>query len=244
MATPTALILAANPAQEGRIQMAHSAIAHMAYRVEPGPILMRARGNLPSQGGLLYLCMDGPVQGSNLPFFLQQIFRECAGRNYRGVVADLPQGCGELAAALDGSLCGRSLKLYVPESLGRQAPHARLLISTALSGGTLRQRLCDARSRHGERAVPALERIAMDFTPPARMGIGRALDPEELGQLRQRWNASVFFSPDLCCRYFSYFDRGQGHIVLFDDRETMQAKLRLIRELGFEECLCAWGDLQ
>lgn len=244
MATPTALILAANPAQEGRIQMEHSAIAHMAYRVEPGPLLMRARGKLPGQSGLLYLSMDGPIQGNGLSFFLQQIFRECGARNYRGVVADLPQSCGELAATLDRNLCNKGFKLYVPESLCRQAPHARLLISTALSGGTLRQRLCDARIRHGERAVPALERIAMDFTPPARTGTGRALNPEELGPLRQKWNASVFFSPDLCCRYFSYFDRGQGHIVLFDDRETMQAKLRLIRELGFDECLCAWGDLQ
>lgn len=224
--------------------MEHSAIAHMAYRVEQGPMLMRVRGHMPGQGGLMYLSLDVPVPGNNLSFFLQQICRECLGRNYRGVVADLPQGCGALAAALDRSICPRGLKLYVPEGLGNHAPHARLLLSTALSGGSLRQRLCDGRSRHGDRVVPALERIAMDFTPPARTGMGRTLSPQELGQLRQKWNANVFFSPELCCRYFSYFDRGQGHIALFDDRDTMHSKLRLVRELGFQECLCAWGDLQ
>lgn len=242
---PPRLILAANPMQETQIKADPSAVAHMAYRVEPGPKLMRLSQQMPGRGGLLYLGLDVIPPGGGLQFFLQQVVRECGARNYQGVVADLGRSCGELAAALDSTLHAKGLQFYVTECHRLYAPHAKFLFSTAISGGSLRIRLTDAvRALGPDRVVPALERVAEDFIPPARTGRGKALTPEELQQLRTKWKSSVFWSPELCCRYFSYFDQGQGHIVLFDDRETLRAKLRLIGELGIQECLCAWGDLQ
>lgn len=243
MPQPPKLILCANPAQEREITMEHAAIAHMAYRVDPGPMLMRASGELPGQGGLLYFSLP-ESRGGNTGFFLQQVGRECMARKAVGVVADLGPGLEGLAGGLDRLTRQRGLSLYVPELYHDNAPHARLLVSTAVSGGSLRQRLEEAAQTWGrDRVVPALERIAADFTPPQRSGQGRSLSPEELRLLRERLKPGIFWSPELRVRYFTYFDQGQTHFVLFDDGETLRAKLRLIGELGFGLCLAAWGDL-
>lgn len=238
------LILAANPMQEPQIKLEHAAIAHIAYRVDPGPKLMRLSRQMPGQGGFLFFGCDAP-SGNGLNFFLQQVLRECGARKAQGVVADLPREAGNWAMQLDRVLHQNGLRLYVPECHQDKTHHAKLLISTAISGGTLRARLSEAIQSYGaDRVVPALELTAEDFVPPNRSGKGTPLSLEELRQLRERLKPNVFWSPDLCVRYFTYFDQGKGHLVLFDDRETLRAKMRLIGELGIGECLCAWGDLQ
>lgn len=37
---------------------------------------------------------------------------------------------------------------------------------------------------------------------------------------------SVFFSQDLCARYFTYTRNGETHFVLYDDADTLSQKLR------------------
>ena len=93
--------------------------------------------------------------------------------------------------------------------------------------------------------MAALERVAEDFLPPARTGSGTPLSPQALQQLRERIRPSVYWSPELCARYFTYFQPGgTAHFVLFDDGETLRAKLRLAGEVGIRQCLAAWDDLR
>ncbi len=244
MAQQPNLILCVPPAQENAIAgEEHACLAHMAYRVEGGR-LMRLSGQMPGQGGLLYFALERPAPDAPDVLF-RQLVRECRARGYHGVVADLPPDCRTLAAALDGAASRSGLTLYLPEQYSGDAPQARLLVSTAVSGGSLRGRLTAAIRDYGAaRVVPALERTAEDFTPPARDGSGKRLTREELSLLRGRLHPSVFWSPELCARYFTYFDAGRAHFVLFDDGETLRAKLRLAGELGLAECLAVWAELE
>jgi len=240
------LILAANPLQEGQITgESGRVIAHMAYRVDPEPRLMRLNQRLPGKGGLLYFSLGTQCPGGRWNCFLQQIVRECAARSYQGAVADLPQGCGSLAQQLDRLLEERKLSLYVPERYHAEAPHAKVLVSTAISGGSLRARLGEAVQRYGgDRVVAAVEKVAEDFQPPAPGGSGTALSEEALMQLRNRIRPNVYWSPELCARYFTYFESGsRPHFVLFDDPETLRAKIRLAGDVGIRTCMAAWADL-
>lgn len=240
------LILAATPMQEGQLNREpHGAVAHMAYRVEPGPKLMRLNQTMPGQGGLLYVALEPGLGGKQYDGFCVQLVRECAARRYQGVIADLAEGYEILAERLDHTLVRRGLSLYVPERYHARAPKARVLVSTAISGGSLRGRLGEALKRYGpERTVAALERVAEDFIPPARNGSGSPLTPQDLTELRRRLRPNVYWSPELCARYFTYFQPGgRAHFVLFDDPETLRAKLRLAGEAGVCRCLVAWSDL-
>lgn len=246
MGQQPSLILAATPAQEGQLtREPHGSVAHMAYRVESGPRLMRLNQKLPGQGGLLYFSMEPAINCRNMDAFCIQVLRECAARRFQGVIADLPRGYDALAEQLHRGLTQRRLSLYVPEYYHDQAPNARVLVSTAISGGSLRGRLEEAMKRYGpERTVAALERVAEDFIPPARDGSGTPLSPQALSELRQLLRPNIYWSPELCARYFTYFQPGgRAHFILFDDPETLRAKLRLAGEVGIRQCLAAWEDL-
>ena len=129
-------------------------------------------------------------------------------------------------------LCRRyGRALYVAEPCGHMVPDARVVVSTALSGGTLRQRLGDACRLFGARRLALdLACVRMDFSLPAPYGTGTALTPQQLTELRGR--RTVFFSPELCARYFTYEQSGMTHFVLFDDADTLHRKIALGTELG------------
>lgn len=112
----------------------------------------------------------------------------------------------------------------------------RILISTALSGGSLRELLEEAIAKYGTAQLAlGVERTAMDFPLPCRGGYGTPLAPETLAALRRRCAAPVFFSEALCAKYFTYLRNGETRLVLFDDDETVRRKLALAQSLGIGE---------
>ncbi len=133
-----------------------------------------------------------------------------------------------------GETCGRrGLSLYVSEPYAQSGGGAKVLIPSALSGGTLRGRLEDAGNRFGfGRVALWVDRSAEDFLLPAPSGAGTPLTMAELNRRREEQGAGVFFSSELCAHYFSYMVGGQGHFVLFDDAGSIREKLRLAGEMG------------
>ncbi len=112
----------------------------------------------------------------------------------------------------------------------------RILIGTALSGGSLPELLREAIEKHGtERLALGVERTAMDFPLPCPRGIGTPLSQESLRALRRRYPAPVFFSDTLYAKYFTYRSKDGARLVLFDDDDTVRRKLALARSLGFKE---------
>ena len=63
----------------------------------------------------------------------------------------------------------------------------------------------------------------------------KMLTPEELASLRERCGAAVFFSEELCARYFTYRTGSENHYVLFDDAQTLRKKAALAENRGIRE---------
>ena len=135
------------------------------------------------------------------------------------------------AVAALSALCRRyGRTLHLPERGGADAD-ACVVVSTALSGGTLRRRLEEVCRHFTPRPVTLdLACVRADFTLPAPYGDGTMLTAQQLASLRAQ--RPVFFSPELCARYFTYEQEGMTHLVLFDDADTLRRKIELGAELG------------
>lgn len=240
------VFLAVTPAEAASCRGYRVPLVHIAYAVGDGGRLLRSELPRGAQGGLLGLSdrCNGPL--SELPMLCRAILGECHAHRFGGVLADFEGGAREdrlpFLSRLGAMLAQSGRRLYVPEAFA--VPEASVLICTALSGGTLRERLSDAAARYGtQRVALDCQRLAMDFVLPCRSGEGTPLTPEELSARRERCGAAVFFSEELCANYFSYTAQGRAHFVLFDTAETLRCKLRLGRERGMETAFLMYPEV-
>jgi len=208
--------------------------------------LFRAESIAPKGGLMVVDDKDFNPLGSIGPL-CQEIFRECQARGFSGAILDFENRLPpleQIAARLDEAFTRRGWTLYIPERFAHVAPHARVMIPSALSGGSLQQRLEEALERFGEsRTVLALEKRSEDFRLPSPTGSGQPLTDQELEELRQRLSPSVFFSRELCARYFTYNSRESGpHFVLFDDSDTLRRKVEVAHQLNIHTFLAPWAE--
>ena len=248
MGTRMQLILAAPPEDVTAAQAHGLTLAHMAYRVGGGPHLFRSSQPNPPRGGLMYID-DSGFDGRGTPdAFCQEVVRECAARGFGGVICAFDRKLPLLSAVVEQlgpMLVRQGRSFYVSEPYGRCTATGRVLIPTALSGGSLRQRLGEAVERYGAgRVALAVERTAADFFLPSPDGQGRPLTREELKARLEERSPSVFFSDELCARYFTYMNRQSGaHFVLFDDAGSIRKKLRLAEVLGIDRALLCYPEV-
>ncbi|MCD8385164.1 MAG: hypothetical protein LUC39_09470 [Clostridiales bacterium] len=221
--------------------------ALMSYRVGPGPELLRSQGSFPLRGGLLGLNAVSTVPEGDPGHFCRQVVRECQTRGAVGVLADwepMQRPLLPLVRRLGQALRPAGLLLLLPECWGGAAEQADILIPSALSGGSLELRLKEAAERYGaERTVLALQPVREDFLLPAPSGQGKALSPQALANLRSRTHAPVYWSRELCARYFTYRDNQGVHFVLFDDGDSLCRKLELAGGMGIRRAVVAWEEI-
>ena len=75
-----------------------------------------------------------------------------------------------------------------------------------------------------------------DFTHPAWR--------KELEEKLEQLHPSVFFSHELCARYFTYMSRETGaHFILFDDGESLEKKRTLAQELGISRFFLLYPEI-
>ena len=234
------------PQQLHRLKGTTATPAHLAYRMGPGPRLLRS--GAPARGGRMVLSDLGFQGLGSGDILCQEILAECRSREFSGVILDFDRRLPpleQLAARLETLLTRRGLSLTVPEAYGHCTQRAGVVIPAAISGGTLRQRLEEAGQQFGrDRIVLWLEQTAEDFLLPSPTGCGTPLSPDQLARLRERLHPSVFFSQELCARYFTYMSRDSGaHFVLFDDAETLRRKMDLARRVGIHTFLAVWSEV-
>ena len=244
------LILTAPPSQAQAARAYGLPIAHMAYRVGPGPRLLRSSVPVSLRGGLLMLDDHGYHPGHSDPASLcRGIKQECFARGFDGIIANweaLPSPeCIHMTQAIADLAAGQNWPFYLPERFGRHITQGRVMIPSSLSGGSLRMRLSEAVQSFGpERVALAVERAAFDLKLPSPNGQGRELPVSELERLTATYHPSVYFSDDLCARYFTYrTTEGETHFVLFNDAGTIQKKLQIAGEFGIQACLLAYPEV-
>lgn len=239
-----ATYLALTPEALGVSKVRGVPLVHMAYAVSGRGKLTRSAK--PS-GGLMGLSDRCQTAFPDRSALIRQIVRECAARGFGGVLADFdaasPPDRRPFLDTLGVTLEREGRRLYVPESL--DVPHAKVLIGTAVSGGSLREYLRAAVRRRGaEHLALDVQRLRMDFTLPSFSPEGRPLSAEDFEKIRLQSGASVFFSEPLGARYFTYRAGTETHFVLFDDAETLKAKLRLARSLGIEDAFFMFPEVK
>lgn len=243
------LVCAVAPVDAARLRPFSAAPAYLSYQVGNGPKLYRNAPPESIQGGILMADDSRLRQISSFAFFCQQAVRECKARGASGFCANWGHPPTEqmqsLTAALGKALAGQGFTLWVPEAYGSCCPTAKVLISSALSGGTLRQRLMDAIEQFGShRVIIAVERMSADFSLPAREGQSTHLSPEALQALREQTRPSVYYSSEFCANYFTYSQENQVHLVLFDTGGSIRRKLLLAKELGIPSAILAWEEIR
>lgn len=213
-------------------------LAHMAYRISNGPHLFRNGAPAVPHSGLMLIGEDAfDGQGEAAPF-CQEVLRECQSRNFSGVVLDLDMAptstIARILTTLGEQLSRRGMRFCLPERYANYVSNAQLMVSSAISGGTLQAHLTKLIESYGaERLVLCLERSAEDFYLPAPQGSGRPLTRDELQQRIATIAPSIFFSNELCAHYFTYMSRDSGaHFILFDDVGSLRKKIASAEELG------------
>ena len=242
--------LTAGPAEFQEASRFGVPLAHAAYHIGPGSTLLRQSLPLRARGGLLLAGDRDAPTVTDPEAVCAAAIRECSRRDYGGVVLDFegPPRPDLLALArrLGERLAERGLALYLPEPYGEAAPEAFILIGTALSGGQYRERLEEAAKRWGgyQRLALDAERLRMDFPLPCPTGVGTPLWSAEFQVLVEQESPAVFFSPELCARYFTCVREGKHHFVLFDDAGTLREKLRIAAELGIGTAFFSWPEVE
>ena len=207
------------------------------YRIGETGALQRAQTALTGRGGLLGL-FEAPGLSLCQPEKLaRDLQAECTRRGFSGVVLDFyPQE--EALPALE-RLCAAlhrlRVPLWVPEELAERAGAGCMIIApAAVSGGSFRELLEALIHRYGrENLCLDLVRCRSDFSMPSHDADGTPLSAEAFQALQDTYHPQSFFSPQLCCKYFTYRKpNGSAHFVLFDDVHTAGQKLSAIREAG------------
>lgn len=209
-------------------------IAHVAYRIGGDGGLMRSELPVRVRGGIMVLGEQECGTITDCAALCESVWNECRQREFCSVVADFdgetPERI-EFLCMLSDLLRRRGRELYVPECYGEKVRQARVLICTAISGGTLRERLEEAHCRFGSRLALDLQRLEMEFPLPCPKGEGRALECGELCELLKS-GPKVFWSEDLCTKYFTRDCDCSLGMVLFDDAETIRKKMELASRCG------------
>ena len=225
-------------------------LAHVAYRIGPGSTLLRQNLLMQTRGGLLSVSDREAPLIEDPAALCAAVLRECGRWGYGGAVLDFEEPPRrdrvKFAQRLGQILTSNRRTLYVPESYTEAAQQAVMLICTAISGGNFSEYLRETAARRGgtNRLALDVQRLRMDFCLPARSGQGEPLSADAFQQLRERESPSIFFSQDLCAKYFTYSRNRETHFVLFDDAGTLAQKVQLGASMGFSAAFFMWPEIQ
>ena len=224
------------------------ALVEMGYRINDAGRLIKQAVLSPVSAELMGIS-DAAM--TRLPEDIRRlagdIFYEMKSRNYKGVLLDF-EGSGEsmmrFASRLSHALADRGVRHFLPGRFFSAAPSAVLLLQTAVSGGSFSGMCAEMERRYGAgRVAYELEPARQDFTLPSMGAPGKKLTPEALRRMISDRAYSVFYSRELACRYFTYRDEeGKTHFVIYDDRDTVAEKMRLIGERGDFEVFILFSD--
>ena len=84
----------------------------------------------------------------------------------------------------------------------------------------------------------------MSFPLPCPSGEGEPLDREKLAEMLEQKRQSVFYSNDLCAKYFTFTAHEESRFVLFDDADTLLRKLRIGQDMGVTAAFLMYPEVE
>ena len=158
------------------------------------------------------------------------IAAECRRRGFSAVLAGFGRPSALDVLRFCDALLRRRITPILPEESWQEGCGGELLLSSAISGGTLEERLREALRLCPDIALD-LERLRHSFPLPCPDGQGEPISARTLEeQLRAYGSGS--FSRELMCRALPVTEGAESRFLLYDDRETLCEKVRLAAALG------------
>lgn len=228
----------------------HLPPVHLAWHIGKGGRLLAAPGSEACRGGLMLAGTSNAPGDGSADRTVRDILSLCRDRGFRGVVLDPEEESSpflsRLIHGLDRGLERDGRGFFLPERCAAFSRRAFLFLSSAVSGGSLRQRLEQAAEAYGaHRLVLGMERSAEDFPLPSPSGKGKKLTGEELEALLRLLGGKPQYSPDLCAYTLSYLDRqSRPRLLLFDNADSLRRKRDLARELGIGRFFLLYPQLE
>jgi hypothetical protein len=221
----------------------------LAYKIE-NMHLMRGRIGANVTGGLMIIGSLDISREGDFKTLAGEISNECARHGFEAVMLDFDgkpdNKSAGFAASLGSELAKRKVPCIVPIDFSMFCPDAVYIVTSEISGGSLKLRLIELIERFGKEKIAfAICRMRMDFLMPSPEGKGRELTAGEFDTLYRGMNAQAFYSPELCLNYFTYTDdTGQSHFVLFDDVRSILGKVYMSDMLGVGYTLLNYPELR
>ncbi len=249
MALPSSVILVCAGADVGRAAASGHPLLDLCLGITARGALSRLRQSVVDDCYLGLRDFPANTPSVNPALFIKDLLYVWSGTNARGVFADFENSsaaCRALCTALDEALYEQGVPFFVPAARAPDTKYAVLTVETAVSGGSLAEMIQSLQQRHGAHRIAALLRpVSADFSLPSASPDGMTLSHEAREALRERTQAQVFFSKELCAKYFTYMDEEtRGHFVLFDDESTLEEKAALLTRLGVRHLFALWPDVR
>ncbi len=220
-------------------------LLHLGLGLESQGGLTRHTLSVQSPDGYLGIS-DFGLEATVAQGVLLQIVQQARQIYAKGIFADFERNTPAIRDCITrlDTLCNTErMPLYVPVAQATYAPHAQVLFDTAISGGSLRQYIADLRQQYGNRLVASLSTVMRQFPLPAPDSEGEAITNEQLQALLENQDIMPFFSSELCAKYFTYQTQAGTFFVVFDDANTVTAKLRLLEQVGIDTVFALYADV-
>lgn len=216
------------------------------YYIDKNGLLRRRIANSGNISGLMYLSDYGidNYKELDIPRLSMDILSECRSRRYSGIFLDFENRQSiELLRNISMLVIRNGITIFIPISFAGCIQNAKLVVPSAISGGSFEQMLREYKEKYGaDNLCLDIIRTCQDFTMPSYMPEGKNLSDEEFDALLAEYSPSSFFSKDLCSKYFTYRCDGEYHFVIYDDASTAISKLEIADSLGFYAAFILYSD--
>lgn len=149
---------------------------------------------------------------------------------FKGIYLDFFSGkATELVFLLDKLCVKEGIELFVPITYAKSVNYAKLIFDTSISGGNLKNILEYMIFEYGqERFCAKISHVVKKCYIPSN-GEGEVIleDCEKAD--------NVFFSDNLYIKYYSYMQDERCVFTTFDDIDTLNRKISLLRGLAVEK---------
>ncbi len=242
------IYLCAAPQELPSARRAFSHIAHAACHISSNGRLRTSLSSPCAKEDLLLLTSEEHCTFPD-PTALCRTLRElCSQFGLQNIAADFPSPVTaeklRFLSLLSKEFTVSGNRLWIPEEFASASPASGIVVCTAMSGGIFTKRLEEAVNRFGrDRIALDIQRLMMVFPIPSPTGTGTSLSQPEFKKLFLSQRPAVFFSRELCTKYFTYRHNGQLHLILFDDISTLLEKIRIGRQMGVSHFFLSYPEI-